>query len=319
MPSSTFPAFVAGIDVGGTNVRCALALHDAPTRILVRKSARTPTGGGLEPILGLIEDLVEACCREKGYDRDRLVAVGSTAPGITDARAGVVIDAGNLPGWQNLPLAALMERRFGVPAVIENDVNAAALGEYAYGAGQGRHSLVYVTVSTGVAAGIVVEGKLLRGFHHCGGELGLLIPDRTHIGTDWGNIGCLELTSAGVGLAREWAALRGGRATPDRARAVFEAAAGDDAEAQALVSRAADYLAIAALAIGVLIDPEVIALGGSIAEHQAVIIDRIREVLTTTMPFPPDVVHATLGADAPLVGVLTLTAEHALVAEAPCH
>ena len=308
-PSSR--SIIAGIDIGGTNVRCALAQIEAPGQILVRRIAKTPADGGVEPVLSIIADGLERCLKEAGYRWDALAAVGCVAPGITDAAKGVVIEVANLPGWRDIPLAELLEQRFGPPALVENDVNAAALGEFAYGAGQGCHSLAYLTVSTGVAAGIVVEGRLLRGYHHAAGELGYFIPEPVHIGKNWEPSGCLELTSAGIGLARAWAAKHGGAAVADRAIEVFEAAQAGDPDAVALVQRAADYLAQAAVAIGTLVDPEVIVLGGSIAQHQKPISNRIREVVTTTLLFPPTIVQAALGGDAPLIGALTLAARNA--------
>ena len=223
-PSSR--SIIAGIDIGGTNVRCALAQIETPGQILVRRIAKTPADGGVEPVLSIIADGLERCLKEAGYGWEALAAVGCVVPGITDAARGVVIEVANLPGWQHIPLTSLLERRFGRPAVVENDVNAAALGEFAYGAGQGCHSLVYLTVSTGVAAGIVVEGRLLRGYHHAAGELGYFIPDPVHLGKNWEPSGCLELTSAGIGLAHAWADLRGGPATSDRAIEVFDTGVG---------------------------------------------------------------------------------------------
>ncbi len=311
MTSKSSPGLVAGIDIGGTNVRCALAPVDAPGQILARQSTRTPLDGGADPVLDVIIDLMKQCLREAGRDKADLASVGCAVPGITDAAQGVVIEVANLPGWKNIPLAALLKQRFGLPAFVANDVNAAALGEYARGAGEGCHSLVYLTVSTGVAAGIVVEGRLLRGAHHAAGELGYFVPEPVHIGKNWEPSGCLELTSAGIGLAHAWADLRGGSPTPDRAVEIFDAARDGDPDAQALIDRAANYISLAAIAISNIIDPERLVLGGSIAQHQPVITDRIREVVTTTLIFPPDIVHASLGGDAPLIGALTLAARNA--------
>ena len=311
MPTPSSRTLIAGIDIGGTNVRCALAEEDTPGQIIARRSTRTPLDGGVEPVLDVVLDEMARCLHEAGRDREELATVGCAVPGITDAARGGVIEVANLPGWQNVPLTSLLERRFGRPVVVENDVNAAALGEFAYGAGQGCHSLVYLTVSTGVAAGIVVEGTLLGGYHHAAGELGYFIPEPVHLGKNWEPSGCLELTSAGIGLAHAWADLRGGPATSDRAIEVFDAARAGNADAEALVNRAADYLAQAAVAIGNLIDPERLVLGGSIAQHQAPISNHIRDVVETTLLFPPTIVHAALGGDAPLIGVLTLAAQNA--------
>lgn len=292
-------------------MRCALAEAERPGEILMRRSVPTPDGNGPEPLLDLIEGLIDGALRELGYDRRLLRSVGCAMPGFTDAERGVVLAVSNLKGWHHVPLAELLAKRFGAPAAVENDVNAAALGEYRSGAGAGYRSLVYMTISTGVAAGIVLEGRLWRGHHHAAGELGYMIPAPEHIGRDWEEIGCLELTSAGVGLARAWAAKRGGPVTPARAAEVYEAARQGDAEARALVDRAADYLAQAVVAIGAVLDPQVIVLGGSIVEHQPRLYERIREVVGMTLMYPPEVRYATLRSDAPLVGALYLAQEKA--------
>lgn len=298
-----------GVDVGGTNVRCAVAALDRPGLPLVHRSAPTPEVEGPAPLLDFIETLADVCLAEVGQPRSALAGVGCAVPGILDAGAGVVHAVANLRGWDDVPLAGLLRDRFDVPAAIENDVNAAALGEYRFGAGAGYRSLVYMTVSTGVAAGIVLDGQLWRGHHHAAGELAYLLPDPAHIGQDWEGIGCLELTSAGVGLARAWAAQNGGSPSPGRAVEVFDAARRGHAGAMALVRRAQDYLAQATVALATVLDPEVIVLGGSIVTHQAQVFDRIRSVVATTLPFPPEIRHASLGGDAPILGALSLAAE----------
>lgn len=312
MASLSDASLVAGIDIGATNLRCALARKDTPGRLIAQRHMKTPTGTGTEPVLDAIETAFEHLLHDVEANWQAIASFGSTAPGITDARHGIVIDAVNMPGWIDIPWKASLEARFDRPSVVENDVNAAALGEYTYGAGQDADVLVYLTISTGVAAGIVIEGTLLRGHHHAAGELGYFVPDRTHLGKDWEGIGCLELTSAGVGLSRQWAAEQGGPGSTDRAREVFSAAEEGHPAAKALVTRAADYLAMAAVALATVIDPEVIVLGGSIAKHQERISGRIREVVATTVPFPPRIVPAGLAGDAPLVGALTLAARRVL-------
>ena len=302
------PGFIAGIDIGGTNVRFALAEVGAPSHMRIRTATATPSTDGLEPFLDFLATELGACLRAVEAGWGDLAAVGCVAPGITDARTGVVRNAVNL-GWLDVPLAASLAERLGVETAVENDVNAAALAEYVYGAGRGCHSLVYLTVSTGVAAGIVVENRLLRGYHHAAGEMGQFLPDRVHIGKDWGDNGCLEMTAAGVGLGRAWAQRQGVTSpTTTSAIEVFAAAESGDPEAIALVERAADYLAQAAVAIGTLIDPEVLVLGGSIAQNEALIANRIKEVVQTTLPFVPRIVRAALGGDAPLIGALRLAA-----------
>lgn len=301
---------IIGIDIGGTNTRCALARKDRPDHILQHRSLPTPRGS-LAQFLDAIGDCIGDCMAAEGIRDDSLQAIGCCVCGITDNGRGLVVDAHNIEGWTDVPIGQLLGDRFDAYAVVENDVNAAALAESQLGGGRACHSVVFLTISTGVAAGIVIGGELLRGAHHAAGELGFFLPDPRLIDQDWKPSGCLETTSAGVGLAQAWAALRGGSSQPDRAVEVFVAAQDGHRDAQRLITRAADYLAQAAVAIGNLIDPDCIVLGGSIAQHQPVILDRMREVTARTLPFPPDIVHATLSDNAPLVGMLLLAATRA--------
>lgn len=301
---SGFP-LIAGVDIGGTNVRCAVARAEEPTRFLAWRTAETPVADGPEAIADFIAAEVAACAREIGAGSGELGALGVATAGVIDAPAGRVVLASNL-GWRDVPLARLLADRTGLETAIENDVKAAALAEYHHGAGLERSPLVYLTISTGVAAGIVVDGRVLRGRHHAAGELGRFVPDRSHLGADWEPNGCLELTSAGVGLARAWAERRNGHEKAVTAADVFAAARAGDADAEMLVARAADYLALSAVAIGTVLDPAVLVLGGSIAQHEPRFAERIREVAAEALLFPPEVTLASLGADAPLIGALTL-------------
>lgn len=299
--------YVAGIDVGGTNVRCAIALTDEPESLLVHRIAPTPLEGGPEAFLDHVHREITECARELGLPENEPAAVGCSTPGIVEAGTGIVRLASNLY-WKDLPLADLLEARFGVRAVVENDVRAAAVAEQRHGAGHGTSTLVFFTVSTGVSAGIIADGNLLRGSHNAAGELAYLIPEPQYLDEDWGPNGCLESNAGGVGIARLWANGNGGPADPTLATEVFRLAREGNERAKRLVDRAADYLAQAAVAIGTLIDPEKIVLGGSIAMNEPRIVERIRNVTSRTLPCPPDVVLASLGGDAPLIGALTLAA-----------
>ncbi|HVF28466.1 MAG TPA: ROK family protein, partial [Pyrinomonadaceae bacterium] len=233
---------VAGVDVGGTNIRCAVARIEEPARMIARRSVRTPADAAPQSIVNLISAQIDLCLNEAGLGRESLVRLGCAAPGITDAERGVVISAANLEGWFEVPLAGLLEERFGVPAAIENDVRAASLGEFKYGAGRDCRSLVYMTISTGVSAGIIVDGRPLRGAHHFAGEIAYFLPEPAHIGKDWGLNGCLELTAAGVGIAQEWATRRDRATTDFSAADVFAAAQAGDGEAMKIIERASNYL-----------------------------------------------------------------------------
>ncbi len=301
---------VAAVDIGGTNLRCALADVDNPERLIARRSAATPATAGPDAVVDFILAEVDLCLNEIELSRESLVSVGCTAPGITDARQGIVVSAANLQGWEQVSLANMLEQRFGVAAAVENDVKAAALGEFRYGAGRGSRSLVYMTISTGVSAGIVIEGKVLRGHNHCAGEIGYFLTEPAHIGKDWGHNGCLELTAAGIGIAREWAAKHERSSNKAFSAAdVFAAARMGNVEAGQIVERASDYLAQAAIGLCTITDPELLVLGGGIAENEPALRNRISKVIGETLPFPPKVVETELRGDAPLVGALIVALE----------
>lgn len=299
---------IAGVDIGGTNMRIAVATIQQPEVVLANYVAKTPVDKGPAHYLDLIEEGLSVCLNELGRSSDALLGIGCTVPGITDASNGIALFVSNLKEWDAYPIADNLQKRLGMKAVVDNDVNAAALGEYWYGSGKGCHSLVYMTVSTGVAAGIVIEGRLLRGVHHAAGELGFLIPDRKYIGKDWNPNGCLELTSAGVGLVHQWKLAQNGAAEEASAVDVFKAANSGNDSARNIVSMASDYLAQTAVAICTVIDPELLVMSGSIAQHQPFVLNRIREVVKEAIPYAPDVVLSTLKGDAPLIGALSLIA-----------
>lgn len=292
---------LAGIDIGGTRTRSALASADAPASILARRERMTPRAG-VEPVLEAVTKDIAACRAELG--EGNLVAAGCTAPGMTDPERGLVLEAANLPGWDAVPLRSLLRDRLGVQVAVENDVNAAAIAESAYGHAAASRSAVYVTVSTGIAAGIIADGKLLRGSHYSAGELGSLVPEPRHLDRDWRPNGCLESLAAGVGLARAW------KSAGDKsgARHVFESAAAGNEEAAALVRRTCDYLAQALIAVACVIDPEILILGGSIALNQPSLAKGLRRRLQRALPFPPALAYARFGEDNPLVGALAMAA-----------
>jgi len=303
--------YLAGIDIGGTNIRCALSTIDDPGTILVHRAIKTPPKVTVEDGLELINQEIVDCSQDLSLSPETLAAVGCALPGTINSKDGITGIIANLHGWDFLPFGDMLGQRFQVPVRIDNDVNSAALGEFRYGAGRGHSSVVFMTVSTGVSAGIVIEGQVVAGHHYAAGELAYMIPDRQHLGKDWKSNGCLELTSAGIGLATIRAQKRGGLPTPDRAVEVYEAAHAGDEEAVALIERAADYLAQTAVAVGAVVDPEVLLLGGSIALHQPNIMRRIREVVNEALLFPFEVKLAALGGEAPLIGALLLASNKA--------
>ena len=294
-------AFIAGIDIGGTRTRCALARTDKPHEIYRKTSVATPRQGP-DAVLDVAEDII----RDKLGVEEPLCGVGCVAPGMTDTQSGVVLEAANLNNWINVPLAAELERRFQAPAAVENDVNAAAIAETRLSVSTEMSPVVYVTLSTGVAAGIVIDGKILRGANNCAGEIANMIPSPEFLDQDWQPGGCLEQLAGGIGLAAQWANIQGIPSNTTSALEVFQAADAGDVKAAALINKATDYLTQAIVALVSVLDPGIVILGGSIGLARPEMVERVRQTLAKSVPHAPSVLPSCLGDDAPLLGSLIL-------------
>jgi glucokinase len=266
-PSAAF----AGLDIGGSKT-LAVAV-DRGGRLLAQHRAVTE-GQGPARVLASSRLAIESVAGEAGLEAGELVCVGVGIPGSVDHREGTVRHAVNLGiGSSPFPIGALLAEAFGVDVAVENDVNAAALGAAAaLGLGE-RASLAYLSVGTGVAAGLVVGGAIHRGAHGAAGEIGHLplFPDGPVC--ECGMTGCLEAVASGSALGRIW---------PDGSSpgvALFRAAGRGDPRASALAREFADRLARAVLLLALTWDPSIVVLGGGAAEVGEPLVEAVREAL----------------------------------------
>jgi glucokinase len=248
-----------GVDVGGTTTSAGLVTADG--RVLVTRSQPThgPRGGGaIERLLALTADIARLpTARERG-----LAGVGAGLPGLVDVRAGTVGgEAHHVPELSGAPLARLLAETAGAPAVVDNDVNALALGEWRWGAGRGARSLVLLAIGTGVGAGLILEGRLHRGAGGFGGEFGHVPIDLDGRPCICGARGCLKAHVAGPDLAAE-AARRMGR--PVDAATLFELAATGNADAESVLAEATEALAAGLTIIVNGLNPERLFIAGSV-------------------------------------------------------
>jgi glucokinase len=176
-----------GVDLGGTNLRAAAVSREG--KILDKLSADTNVAGGREGVFG---DIVAAINRMRSQQAGRLAGVGIGVPGFIEMDRGFVVGSNNLPFLEDYPVRDEIEKRLGTPVILENDANAAALGEKWMGAGREVDDLVLLTLGTGVGGGIICDGRVLHGFVGMAGELGHLtvVPNGNPCGC--GNVGCLE-------------------------------------------------------------------------------------------------------------------------------
>ena len=245
-------------------------------------------------------------------------AIGVAAPGPIDARSGVVTAPPNLPGWENVPLAKLIHEEFGLTAYLENDANAAALGEHRFGSGRGCRHMVYVTASTGIGGGFIFDGRLYTGATGGAAEVGhmTLVPDGPLCGC--GNRGCLEALASGSAIAREArrhiergvptliAELAGGDPGRITAKLVAEAADQGDREANAILDLAMGYLGVGVANLVNLLNPELMVIGGGLAKMGDRLFDPVRRAIDLrAFPSAAQAVElrpAQLGDDVGLLG-----------------
>lgn len=242
-----------GLDIGGTKTHGVVLGEDGSILAEVRASTRPGADGVLATAVGVFE----ALARETGAPLTGRVGVG--VPGLVDVGRGVLRHAVNLGvNGDDLPLRDLLAERLGVPVVLENDVNAAALAAHALVACE---DVVYLSVGTGLAAGLVLDGRLRRGEHGAAGEIGHVPIDPAGAACGCGQKGCLETIASGGALARAWP-------TPDRppAAALFDAAAAGDPAAVAVRDRFCWGVASAIRVLALTIAPQRIVLGGGVSE-----------------------------------------------------
>lgn len=191
---------VIGIDLGGTQIRAAVLRGK---QIIARTSRLTGDEPTPERVLPRIYTTLQEALDRAGMTLDEIAGIGVSAPGPLDNRTGTLYAPPNLPAWNATPLRDILREKYARPVFVENDANAAALGEYLFGAGRGCRDMVYLTVSTGIGGGVIMDGRILEGVNGTAAELG-------HITIDWrgercscGSVGCLEALASGTAIARK--------------------------------------------------------------------------------------------------------------------
>ena len=306
---------IIAVDLGGTQIRAAR--YDLELNLLQRENTLTQAHLGLQPTIERMKTFVRKvmpACRED------VLGLGISSPGPLNPFTGVIVAPPNLRGWLDVPLRDIMESEFNVPVYIGNDANVAALAEASKGAAQGSRHVTYITVSTGIGAGIICDGKLLLGRDGLAAEFGH-IP----IVLENGTVSSVELEAAGPAIAR-----RVKREIQEGAKSkVMEIVQGDlnriDAKAVGMAAAAGDQLGIAQLAyagrvigLGIvailhLFNPEVIVIGGGVSKTGDLLFAPMREALRTHVmdeAYIKDlrIERSALGDDVALVGAAALVA-----------
>lgn len=276
-PVTSAPArpgsFAIGLDLGGTDLKAARVFADGRLEAFGKRPSRAA-----ESAEGPLDAMAEAVAELARGRRDDLIGVGLGSPGVIHPATGAL--AGNtphFPHWGAFPLRERLAARLGAPLSVGNDANLAALGEHRCGAARGARVSITVTIGTGIGAGIVVEGRVLEGAWGGAGEIGHLPLGRTGILHVCGVQDCVEPEASGSGLA---ALARAWGMAPAEARTVFAAAAAGEPRARAAVEHMADRLGATIGAAVSLINPEVVAVGGGVAQAGDALFEPLRAAVT---------------------------------------
>lgn len=315
---ATQDLLLLALDFGGTKLSAAVAVR-GERHWLAHRRVPAPPGSNaqkdMETMLALTQDLLTTAARPLG-------AVGVSFGGPVDAAQGLVLLSHHVPGWERAPLQQWLEERFGVPVAVDNDANAGALGEWRFGAGQGCESMLYVTVSTGIGGGWVINGQLFHGADGMAGEIGHLIINAEGPQCTCGRRGCLESLAAGPAIARRareqltkhpqagstLRALLGGEVRTVTAKDVSQAAAAGDELSQQVLEEAAQALGRGLGAAITLMNPQRVVIGGGVSKSGPRYFDAVRATARAhVLPgMTVDIVPAALGDDSPLWGAIAL-------------
>lgn len=301
--------YVAGVDVGGTTIKMGLFTE---TERVALWEVKSPSRSEVEHLYEVIRDALYAKMDELAIPREALKAVGMGLPGPVSAD-------GHIPWLVNLGLGASypgkeLETLMGIPCVAGNDANMAALGEAVYGAAKGAKSAVMVTLGTGVGGGIVVDGKIIAGFHGVGGELGHIVvnPDET-AACNCGNRGCLEQYASATGIVRSARKLLREEKMPSvltdddslTCKTVMEAAKAGDPVGLKALDIFGRYLGLMLSYVVLTIDPEKIIIGGGVSKAGDILVDAVNQYIdryTHIAENRGEVILATLGNEAGTAG-----------------
>ena len=296
-------ATIASVDLGGTKVRVALC--DLTGKVLAERVEPTSHEGGIsivDQIVRLIRASTDA--PDTNFGELRIAVVG--VPGVPEAETGAVLMAPNIAGIDQIDLAGLLQDRLGVEVFVENDVNLAALGEHWLGNPGDTDDLVFISVGTGIGAGIVVGGNLLRGSTGGAGEIGFLPFGADPFEQESLEVGAFERVSATKAIIDLYASKSGQTADVP---SIFEAANAGDAAALTTLDEVAKQISRGAAALVAVVDPSAIVLGGSIGIREE-LLERVRRYMAMCCPKPFEIEKSRLGDHAALAGGASVALTH---------
>ncbi|WP_346863171.1 ROK family protein [uncultured Draconibacterium sp.] len=316
--------YLCGVDIGGT--KCAIALVDQKGNMLDKISTCAHVDRGEDEMIKFIADQIKILFKRNNLQQSDVEGIGIGCAGHIRFKDGVIITTSNLKGFKNYPLRATMQQYFEIPVIVDNDANAQAFGDFMFGAGKGYNDMVFLTISTGIGAGLVLNKKMYRGVTGTAGEFGhTIVEAHSDLSCSCGNKGCLMAHACGMALPYLFQKkLNEGKKTKLRMPSNFDVSkiSGqylkkglemDDPLSKEIISDSAYYVGLGIYNIFQTLNPPLVVLGGGLTNWGDFYLDKIKATfyeLARDMIFDPmEIVISKIGADAGVIGAAALTLE----------
>ena len=273
--------YVVGVDLGGTKIYTALV--DLEGNIIKEKTVETLAQEGEKAVLGRLIETISYVI--DGTDKSLIKSIGIGSPGPLDVKNGIIIESANLP-FKNFEIVKNIRETYDLPTYLDNDANVATLGEFMFGAGKGTENMVFITASTGIGGGAVLNGKLFRGATGNALEIGHMTVSTEGPRCGCGNLGCAEALGSGTAIGKRAKEAVSTNVTTSlknydnvTAKEVFKEAANGDRVAKNILNTSLTYLGIAVANTITNFDPEKVVVGGGVVNGGDIVIDTIRNVV----------------------------------------
>lgn len=315
---------MCGVDLGGTKLKVGIV--DPKGHVIDMVTVYDHVNKSEELVVEQIALLIKKLLKQNHLEESELMGIGIGVAGHLRFRDGILITTSNFKGFKNYPLRQKLQEFFRIPLLIDNDANAQAFGEFKYGAGKNHRSMIFMTISTGIGAGIILDGKVYRGMTGTAGEIGHTIIDPgSELTCTCGNAGCLMAVACGMALPHLFRKkIRSGMKTRLQFPDDFDLDQIDgkwlkkgldigDPLSREVVLQCADYIGIGLYNIFQIFNPPLILLGGGLMKWGPIYLDRIRETFykyAKDMIFDPiEISESVIGSDAGMIGAAALLLE----------
>jgi glucokinase len=315
---------LCGVDIGGT--KCSIALVDTDGKVIDKIYTCAHRDVNEEGLVSIVEENIRAISKRNNLQESELSGIGMGCAGHIRFRDGVIITTSNLKGFKNYPLRDTVQSHFEIPVVLDNDANAQAFGEFKFGAGRGYNDMIFLTISTGIGAGIIINNKMYRGATGTAGEFGhTIVEPHSQLTCTCGNKGCLMACACGMALPYLYEQkIKEGKKSLLNLPANFDLSklSGqllkkglemDDPVSKEIISDSAYYVGLGIYNIFQALNPPLIVLGGGLTNWGDFYLERIKSTfysLARDMIFDPvEIVISNIGDDAGVIGAAALTLE----------